>query len=84
MNWEQLDGNWMQLKGKIREQWGRLTHDDLDIIEGKEEQLVGAIQKRYGLAREEAEEQVRAWLDVAMETSDSDDSDDASPQHPDA
>jgi uncharacterized protein YjbJ (UPF0337 family) len=49
---------WKQVKGKIQQQWGKLTDDDLDVIEGKAEELVGRVQERYGIAREEAEKQV--------------------------
>jgi uncharacterized protein YjbJ (UPF0337 family) len=61
MNQDTLKGQWTQLKGKVREQWGKLTDDDLDQIQGRSEQLVGRIQERYGLAREEAQRQVDAW-----------------------
>jgi len=61
MNWEQVEGNWRQLRGKFKEQWGKLTDDDLAVIQGKYEDLVGKIQEQYGLAREEAERQVREF-----------------------
>ena len=61
MNSDQLKGNWKILKGKVRETWGDLTDDDVDRVAGQHEQLVGAIQKRYGIAREEAERQVDEW-----------------------
>ncbi|MCP4635248.1 MAG: CsbD family protein [Methyloversatilis sp.] len=61
MNSDRIEGNWKQLKGKVKEQWGKLTDDELDVIEGRREQLAGRIQERYGLAREEAEKQVRDW-----------------------
>jgi len=57
----QLKGNWKQAKGWIKEQWGKLTDDDLDKIEGQREQLVGKIQERYGKARDEVEREVREW-----------------------
>ena len=59
MNKDTMEGNWKQIKGKVKEQWGKLTDDDLDVIEGKSDQLIGKIQERYGMAREEAEKQVR-------------------------
>ena len=62
MNEDTLKGQWKQLKGKAREQWGKLTGDDLDRIQGQSEQLVGSIQERYGVARDEARRQVDAWL----------------------
>jgi uncharacterized protein YjbJ (UPF0337 family) len=61
MNEDTLKGQWTQLKGTVRDQWGKLTNDDVDQIQGKSEQLVGKIQERYGLARDEAERQVDSW-----------------------
>jgi uncharacterized protein YjbJ (UPF0337 family) len=61
MNWDTMKGQWKQVRGKIKEQWGELTDDDLDRIEGKRDQLLGAVQRRYGVAREEAEEQLRRF-----------------------
>jgi len=61
MNWDTVKGNWNQARGKIKEQWGKLTDDDLTVIEGKRDQLVGRLQQRYGLAREAAEKQVADW-----------------------
>jgi uncharacterized protein YjbJ (UPF0337 family) len=58
MNWDQVKGNWKQVKGTIKAQWGRLTDDELDEINGEREKLIGKIQERYGIAREEAERQV--------------------------
>lgn len=62
MNEDTLKGQWTQLKGKVREQWGRLTDDDLAEIHGRGEQLVGRIQERYGIAREDAQRQFDSWL----------------------
>jgi uncharacterized protein YjbJ (UPF0337 family) len=61
MNWQRIEGNWKQLKGKVVEQWGELTDDDLDVVQGRREQLAGKIQERYGIARDEAERQVSDW-----------------------
>ena len=61
MNEDTLKGQWLQLKGKVREQWGKLTDDDLDVIAGRREELAGMIQERYGVARDEADKQVAAW-----------------------
>jgi uncharacterized protein YjbJ (UPF0337 family) len=61
MNQDTLKGQWTQVKGRIREQWGKLTDDDLDQIQGRAEQLVGKLQERYGIAREEAERQLSEW-----------------------
>lgn len=59
--WEKVKGSWNQTKGAVKEQWGRLTDDDLLAIEGRRDQLVGKIQTRYGISREAAEAQVGAW-----------------------
>jgi uncharacterized protein YjbJ (UPF0337 family) len=62
MNEDTLTGQWKQLKGKVREKWGNLTNDDVDVIQGRTEQLVGRIQQRYGMERAEAERQVNEWI----------------------
>ncbi len=61
MNKDQIEGNWTQFKGKVKEQWGKLTDDDLDIIAGKRDQLLGRIQERHGLAKDEAEKQLDSF-----------------------
>lgn len=61
MNKDQIAGNWKQLTGMVKEQWGKLTDDDLTRVEGRRDQLVGRIQERYGIAKEKAEEQVARW-----------------------
>lgn len=61
MNWDTVKGEWKQFRGRIKEQWGKLTDDDLDRIEGKRDQLLGAVQKQYGIARDEAERQLRSF-----------------------
>ena len=66
MNEDTLTGQWNQLKGKAREKWGNLTNDDLDVIKGRTEQLVGRIQERYGIERAEAERQVKEWMKLNM------------------
>lgn len=58
MNWDQVSGNWTQFTGKVKEQWGKLTDDDLTEIAGKRDIMVGKIQERYGIAKEEAELQL--------------------------
>ena len=58
MNRDRVHGQWKQVKGRIKEQWGRLTDDDLDVIAGKRDQLLGRIQSRHGVAKEEAQRQV--------------------------
>lgn len=69
MNDDTLKGNWTQLKGKIREQWGKLTDDDLDVINGKREQLIGALRTKYGRTQDEAERELRTFEDRMMTTS---------------
>ena len=61
MNKDEISGNWKQLKGKAKEQWGKLTDDDMTVIEGKRDQLVGKIQERYGYANDQAEKEVSDW-----------------------
>jgi uncharacterized protein YjbJ (UPF0337 family) len=61
MNWDQIKGKWTQFTGKAREQWGNLTDNDLERAAGNRDQLVGVIQERYGIAKEEAEKQVDDW-----------------------
>ncbi len=62
MNWDRIEGNWKQFKGKVQQQWGSLTDDDLDRIEGKRKELAGRIQERYGKTQEEADREVDEWL----------------------
>lgn len=59
--WEKFQGSWKQTKGAVKEQWGKLTDDDLLEIEGRRDQLVGKIQTRYGISKEDAEAQVGTW-----------------------
>lgn len=59
MNHDRLQGRWKQLKGRLKEQWGKLTDDDLDVIAGQRDQLLGRIQERHGLAHEDADHQLR-------------------------
>lgn len=61
MNSDQIQGNWKQLKGAVKQQWGKLTDDDLAVIEGNVDELAGRIQERYGIERDEAERQIRDW-----------------------
>jgi uncharacterized protein YjbJ (UPF0337 family) len=58
MNWDQIQGNWKQFAGQVKAKWGKLTDDDLTLIAGKKDQLVGIIQERYGIQKEEAEKQL--------------------------
>ena len=61
MNWDIAKGNWKIVKGSIKEQWGKLTDDDLTEIDGHRDQLVGRVQKAYGVSRDEAEKQIKDW-----------------------
>jgi len=61
MNWDRIEGNWKQVTGKAKVQWGKLTNDDFDVIAGKRQQLAGKIQERYGIAKDDAEKQISAW-----------------------
>jgi uncharacterized protein YjbJ (UPF0337 family) len=62
MDWNRVEGNWKQLKGKVKEKWGNLTDDDLAAISGKRDQLEGKIQERYGIAKDQARKDVDAWF----------------------
>ena len=62
MDWNRIEGNWKQFKGKVKEQWGQLTDDDLDRIDGKREELEGRIQERYGIARDQVRQDVDTWF----------------------
>ncbi len=62
MNTMEMKGNWTDLKGQIKEKWGELTDDDITRIDGKRDQLVGAVQKRYGVALSAAEREIDSWL----------------------
>ena len=62
MNEDILQGKWAQLKGKVKEQWGKLTDDDIELLDGKKDQLVGKVQERYGIARDQAARDVDNWL----------------------
>jgi uncharacterized protein YjbJ (UPF0337 family) len=61
MNSDQMKGKWKQMKGSVKERWGKQTDDDIDVINGQQEQLVGKIQERYGVARDAAQKQVEEW-----------------------
>jgi uncharacterized protein YjbJ (UPF0337 family) len=62
MNWNEFEGKWNQLKGSVREKYGKLTDDDLQVIGGKKDQFVGKLQERYGMSREQAEKDLNAWI----------------------
>jgi uncharacterized protein YjbJ (UPF0337 family) len=61
MNWDQMEGKWKQAKGSLKQQWGKLTDDDLDVIAGRRDKLVGKLQERYGLAKAEAQKKADEW-----------------------
>jgi uncharacterized protein YjbJ (UPF0337 family) len=61
MNQDRIEGNWKEVKGKVKEQWGKLTDDDLDVIAGKRDQLLGRIQQRHGIAKEDAEREIESF-----------------------
>lgn len=65
MNWDRIEGNWKEFKGKVKQQWGDLTDDDMTVIEGNRDQLEGRLQERYGYAKDKARQEVNAWLDAA-------------------
>lgn len=62
MDWNRVEGSWKQLKGKIKEQWGHLTDDDLEKIAGQREQFEGKIQERYGIGKDAVRKDVDEWL----------------------
>ena len=68
MNWDRIEGKWKQFTGSAREHWGKLTDDDFKVAAGKKENLVGRIQERYGLAKEEAEKQAHEWSAALKES----------------
>jgi len=61
VNWDRIQGQWKQVAGRAKAQWGQLTDDDLDVVAGRREQLAGKIQERYGVAKDEAERQLAEW-----------------------
>lgn len=62
MTWNEMEGKWKQIQSSAKERWGKLTDDDLDIIAGKREGLVGKLQERYGITREAAQQDADVWL----------------------
>jgi uncharacterized protein YjbJ (UPF0337 family) len=67
MNWDRIQGDWKQLSGRVKEQWGKLTDDDLDIVAGRSEQLAGKIQEHYGVMKDDAEKQIADWARTATD-----------------
>ena len=70
MNWDRIEGNWKQLKGKIKEQWCKLSDDDIETIAGKRDQLAGKLQNSYGITKDEAEDQIESFADRYGENDD--------------
>ena len=62
MNSDRIEGNWKEMKGKVQQKWGKLSDDDMNVIDGRREELVGKIQQAYGKSREEAEKEVDEYL----------------------
>lgn len=69
MNWDIVEGKWMQFRGDVRSKWGKLTDDDLDQIAGKKDRLIGVLQERYGRRRDEAERDIDDWLSTSKSRS---------------
>lgn len=67
MNWEKIKGNWKQFTGQAKQQWGKLTDDDLAVINGQREELAGRIQERYGYAKGEAEKEIKRFEESCKE-----------------
>ena len=66
MNWDQILGNWEQVKGRVQTQWGKLTDDDMKVIAGKRTELSGLIQKRYGHAKDVTEKEIDAFTSALV------------------
>jgi uncharacterized protein YjbJ (UPF0337 family) len=64
MDWNRVEGNWKQFKGRVKEKWGDLTDDDLDKVNGQRDQLEGVIQERYGIAKDQVRKDIDAWLET--------------------
>jgi uncharacterized protein YjbJ (UPF0337 family) len=62
MDWNRVEGNWKEVKGKVKEKWAKLTDDDLTAINGQRDQLEGRLQKRYGYAKDQARKDVDTWF----------------------
>lgn len=66
MNWDRIEGSWKQFRGKVKEQWGKLTDDELDQINGNREQLEGRLQERYGYAKDQVKREVDDWAQTHL------------------
>ena len=69
MNWDRIEGSWDQMKAKVKEKWGKLTDDDIKVIGGKKDRLLGKLQERYGRARDTFEGEVDSWINDLDDTS---------------
>jgi uncharacterized protein YjbJ (UPF0337 family) len=65
MNWERIEGNWKQMTGAVKQKWGKLTDDDLAVINGKRDVMVGRLQERYGITKDEAESQLNDFVETS-------------------
>ena len=68
MNWDRIEGNWKRFRGNAKQQWGKLTDDQLDVIAGKREHLAGKIQETYGITKGATETQISEWQKLQKET----------------
>lgn len=68
MNWDQIEGKWDQVRGSVKQKWGKLTDDDLTYMAGSRDRFMGRLQERYGLAKEEAQKQADQWLKAQQQT----------------
>jgi uncharacterized protein YjbJ (UPF0337 family) len=68
MNWDRIEGNWKQFKGSVRQQWGKLTDDELDVFAGQRNLLMGRIQELYGISKDETEKQLSDWQTRILES----------------
>jgi uncharacterized protein YjbJ (UPF0337 family) len=62
MNWDRIEGNWKEIQGQAKQQWGKLSNDDLAVINGRRDELEGTLQKRYGYAKDKVKTEVDNWL----------------------
>ena len=62
MNWDRVEGNWTEFKGRVQQQWDKLTNDDLEVVKGKRTELSGRLQQRYGYAKDKADREIDTWL----------------------
>jgi uncharacterized protein YjbJ (UPF0337 family) len=67
MNWDRVKGNWKQFRGQVQKNWGQLTDDDLDVIEGERTKLAGRLQERYGYAKDKANKEIDRWLETSRD-----------------